>query len=309
MFALGIINMALFLIEPGLSKLITGENIMSKNFKLAVLFAAIAGSMAAMAPAQATVITNWNYTVNSGFSAFAPAGVTPSATNTALGLPSTLTWGTSTGSGQSSLTFGGVNGMQTGAIATGAAPINTVIVTEINRPITGTELTSATLQDRLTLDPVAPIPPAVAGPGDQFNLAQLSFNILFNETTNTAPCAIPSSPTPCNDIFVLSLTSGSGAFFNATDPSNVFLSQPFAFLGENYTVNVFLDGLVVLPNTACASMTPAQANGCIGFSVSENSTNNFQVRLQILSAPEPITLSLFGAGLIGAAAIRRRKSK
>jgi PEP-CTERM motif len=48
--------------------------------------------------------------------------------------------------------------------------------------------------------------------------------------------------------------------------------------------------------------------------VADNATNgnvNFAFRIDATttSAPEPITLSIFGAGLVGAAAMRRRKAK
>jgi hypothetical protein len=274
---------------------------------------AIAGFVAA--PAQATIITNWNWTVNSGFSAFAPSGasaVQGSNNNAVLGLPSVLSWPANDGV-QSSLTFGGVNGAASGSIVTNAAPINTVVVVHDNNPINGTSLSTATLQDRLTLDPELPLGAgnagATAGPSDAFSLPDLFFNINFVETTNSTPCVAPSpAGNPCNDIFVLSL-AGPGAFLN--NAGTPFLAQDFTYEGQNYGINLFMNGLTFLSNSICAAA--GAANGCVGFTTIENQTNNLQVQLQIVAdpvrVPEPITLSLFGAGLAGAAAFGRRKMK
>jgi hypothetical protein len=288
---------------------------MKKLATVGALGAAIIGF--AIAPAQATIITNWNWTVNSGFSAFAPAGasaVVGSNNNAVLGLPSLISWpGDLTLANRSSLTFGGVNGTASGAFVTNAAPVPTVVVTHDNNPINGTSLMTATLQDRLTLDPELPLGAgntgATAGPSDAFNLPDLFFNINFLETTNATPCVAPSpAGNPCNDIFVLSL-AGPGTFLN--NAGTPFLAQDFMYEGQAYGINLFMNGLSFLSNDICGAV--GVANGCIGFTTIENQANNLQVSLQILAdpvrVPEPMTLSLFAAGLAGAVALGRRKMK
>ena len=290
---------------------------MLKNLKITAVAAAVAGSVFAVAPAQATAITTWNYAINSGFSAFATAspdaspynGVIGTNTNGALGLPTLLYWGLANdGSGtSSSLDLGGTNGAMSGGLVTNDAPINTVTITHNNVDISGNAtLTNASILDTLVLTPTSPA-------GAPIPVSPLLFNIQFTETQNVEPCPAgvgdgPSNNKPCNDIFVLSTVSGAGAFLNTSDPANVFLSQGLNVGGDNYLINLFINGLGTLPAGAC-SLVNAPI-GCIGFETIEGQPNAFQVRLQILQAPEPISVALFGAGLIGAGALRlRRKAK
>jgi hypothetical protein len=87
--------------------------------------------------------------------------------------------------------------------------------------------------------------------------------------------------------------------------------------GENFTVSAF--GSAALPYTPIASyrmdsfdFVASSSSGSIDFTGLTIPTGNFATaidNIQISTIPEPVTLSLFGIGLAGAAAMRRRRTK
>jgi hypothetical protein len=287
---------------------------MAKRTVLAGGAAAIMGIALTVMPAQAGPVTSWSFTVNAGFSSYTStggghSGITAGPNNVALGVPSSLSWGTG-GSGPSNLDLGGTNGMFTGVLTTNAAAINTTTVIANNRPITGNTLEFASILDTLQLTPLVP-------PSGGFLLPALTFNIDYDETPNTPPCAAPSGSNPCADILAISNLTNAG--FNTTDPTHVFISQPLAYNGENYKINLFITGLVSLNAAECNAVNAADGTslpspGCIGFISQENNSNQFQASLQILDQgpivlPEPGTIVLFGAGLFGLGGLARRRRK
>jgi hypothetical protein len=133
-------------------------------------------------------------------------------------------------------------------------------------------------------------------------LPDLLFNIRFLETVNAAPCIV-SSPTPCDDIFVVDVAA---AGFNSADYS---FNQNFLYGGDTYNAKIFLTGLQLLTNAE--SQIVGAANGCTGFTTLENAVNTFSTSLQITSrpfyVPEPCMPALLGLGPFTMIAIGRRR--
>jgi len=136
-----------------------------------------------------------------------------------------------------------------------------------------------------------------------------------------------------NDMDNISNNGQLWAAFNAITGANGYTltidisGTPGSFTGAT-TDFVFLDVDAITPGLAGAffnSNTQIDTNGIArdmsfsgtasAFTGSNPCTTDFFVcgsntaKSQILPIPEPITLSLFGAGLAGAAAVRRRKAK
>ena len=249
------------------------------------------------------IVTEWGYNVASQFTAATYINGTGTTGVDAL------SWGTTTGFGQSSLVVGG--SPASGSVDTWvglttppqSAPFlaDSTSLTHNNRPVTGSSLTSAVLTNTVTLTPIVP---SQASLPNQI----VPFTIAFAETTNSLPCAVSGSPTPCNDIFVLTagLTNFS-FYYDAGDLDGL----------RQYFVNIFPTSggvLSSLPTNVCDAALPGTGNSCIGFTTPENASTElafgFTISTERLQqqVPEPGILALFGIGLVGLFARRRRQS-
>jgi hypothetical protein len=251
------------------------------------------------------LVTNWDYVVDNGFSSFTPAApdVTPSLNNPD-GLPTKLSWGVPVGLGAPSSfsvigSSGQPNGRVVGSMVTNGPAVPGSLFVHENFVIEPPLLTGAVLAVKALLTPTAP-------PGPDVGPFNVSFDIHFLETENTAPCDV-TSPTPCNDIFVLDVV---GAGF---DPGTLAFVVPVPFDGNDYTVRVALAGLALLSDAACGAV--GRPTGCIGFTTVEEQTNEFRTQFSITGiqtppppVPEPGILSLFAVGLIGLRQLRRKQA-
>lgn len=267
--------------------------------KLVSKFAGIAAALVMVsAPASATV-TTWDYSVTSLFTF---ATYTGAGSGAIPGGTETLSWGTSTGSGQSSLVVGGspaegqVDTYTLGGMPPVAPPFLglSTSLTHNNNPITGNSLTSAILTNTVLLDPFIPDNAALTP-------FEFVFSISFTETPNSGTCAVAGSPTPCNDIFVLN-DGLLNVSFDYDDGEGL----------DTYFVNIFpVTGgvLGILEDSAC--LAAGVAVNCIGFSTPENQSTTlafgFTISTEPLQIPEPGMLALLGLGMMGLFAWRRRQ--
>ncbi len=245
--------------------------------------------------ASATFYTDWVYDIQYGFSGFSPnSGVVGSIPNTAFNdYPTVLTWGNSTGYGQSSLVVNpyGIDGTTTLDIPSGSTPfIAGPTLTHNNRPITGTTLTDATLASHLNIHPYLQ-------PGLNVDYY---FSVEFFETPNDS-----SHP---SDIFVIKgLESFLFPFSIGSDP-------------QQYVLDFDIDGLTNIGGNAAtvaylATVGYALPSNAVGFITNENTSNNFNTKFRIMgkeayesTVPEPTTLLLLGFGLLGVAGVSRKKN-
>jgi hypothetical protein len=257
------------------------------------------------------IVTDWAFIVDSAFTGFNPddPDVTASNNNTFWSSPTTLTWGTSTGDGPSSLDVSSGNegnGSTSGFLVTDGLSELTSTLTHNNNPITGATLTNAVLSSSIFLNPIAPLNPYSVVSGGR--PPALSFNINFKETVNSGNCADVTSPADnkCNDIFVINLLeaaqNGIGVSF---DPLTNTLTQMFGIAEHTYRAEIAVEGLDTLADPVCAAA--GAASGCVGITTIEKQANPFDVRLRISLVPEPSSVLLMSLALFGIFASMRNK--
>jgi hypothetical protein len=251
----------------------------------------LAGALVALLPAlaltfpsvaSATVIT-WHYDAQAQWDTAQTVFTdgNGSTTNTTT----TLAWGNTEHPQQSSLVINPASSTGNSVDTNGPASDPGFVLTHNNFVISLNShiLQSAVLLTTIDLTPFNPL-------GSPLSPINLDFGIRFTETPNNTPCADTSSPTPCNDIFVIDNTS---------------LNTSFDYLGDTYFASLFplsgAGGINLLTNAECAAA--GVASGCFGFTTVEDESNPLHFGLTVTTAPigvpEPSSLLMMGLGLFG----------
>jgi hypothetical protein len=277
------------------------------NFSLVKKTIGITAAMLITGQASAALITNWNWTLDSAWTATTPAlgsGVTGSGLVDVNGTDgySTISWGTDIGNGQSSLVVQNPELDSTNASAvafelTEVAPgvygdiQFATLFTHNNFVIELPGITEMTLTDYFTLTGLGLAAPSL--------ITNPDFDWAFKETTNTdsGDDCFAADPfvTPCSDILVLK------------NPAPLQIS--FQEDGYNYSILVGATNLVPLDASACTEA--GEGFPCVGLITEEAASTNVQffITLTATKIAEPSALALMGLGLLGFGFSRRQKRK
>jgi hypothetical protein len=267
------------------------------RFKLGHLGLAAAAAFA-VSSASAAPVASWNYSVSSSFVAAdtsfiaAETGDNNWNPNSSSSIsPTEISWGRNGGT----VGIGGTNSRSAltisstpanGVALTNAATVSpTNVYSHTNNGNLGSNsktLAATTIAATLTLSSV----------GGNIGPVSTDYKINFVETPNYGTCS-ESLGAACPDLFIL---TGNFTFgFNG---------------GDGYFYTVLFSSSPALKELSDASCDAAKVDhGCMGYVTAEGAKTDVQFGLQITATaiPEPASIALLGAGLLGLAGIRRRQ--
>ena len=230
--------------------------------------------------ANAALITEWDYEIDSTFSAFTPTAgngtVDGTGTNAVLGGDTTLSWGTQDDGtpepAQSSISVTSDVDGGPPALQTNIGSVPGASFTHVNNEIDADSsfLDTFMLTTQLSLTSTQPLGEA----GQNELVGPITFNSNFIETENDGTC-VAGSTSNCDDIFVLD---------NAATLAAIGSGQSFNLGGFTYTV--FLDVMGLGP------LTDAQLRELVWL------VQKLQARFQI---PKEAVYVEVGAGVQGPA--------